>query len=454
MFERLYLRLRSLFRSRAVDAELDDEVRFHVEQQTAEFVRRGLLEQQAEILARRQFGNVTLHKEECRQTRKLAWLESIGQDVRQSLRTLRRSPGFTTVSILTLSLGIGAMSAMFSVMDRAVLHPVVAPDPDRLVWLQESSKAHNESGSNPSRLADWQQARSFQAVAGIYSEGLVWVGPSGPARLEVLRIFGDLFGVLHPDLLMGRPFTERERNSIGSPVALLTAKAFRERFESNVGILNRTIQLANKSYQVVGVLSPSLNFPEDIDVWTPAPTAFPSRGAGFLDVMARLAPNVSMRQAQAEINLLTSRFASQYPATDAGRSARAIALTAYIASVARKPLLVLFSAVICVLLIGCLNIAGLLLARGLARRREAAIRVSVGAGYGRLARLFFTERLLLAFGGCVGGLLLAFAGVPLLKTSLPPYVPNLGSISVNLHVVACGIGFSILAALLFGGLPA
>ncbi len=454
MWRKLFLRFRSLFHSRAVDQELDDELRFHVEQQTADFVGRGMPRDEAKMLARRQFGNVTLHKEECRDTRKLAWLEGLAQDLRQGVRTLRRSPGFAGVSVLTLALGIGATSAMFSVVDRAVLNPVNAPDAGRLIWLQESSKAHSESGSNPLRLADWQKAHSFNAVAGVYSEGLVWHGAAAPVRLSVLRIYGDLFGVLQPKLQIGRPFTTLERQGAGQPVAILTGAAFRQRFQSNAAILQQTIRLGDTPYEIVGVLNDDVGFPEDLDVWTVARLAVPSRAAGFLDLMARLNPGVSLPQAQAELNMLSARLGASYPATDAGRSLQAIPLTDHVAGGARKPLLLLLGAVTSVLFIGCLNIAGLLLARGLARRREAAIRVSLGAGYGRLARLFFAESLLLSCAGCVGGVLFAFVGIDILKAALPPYVPNLAAISVNLTVVVCSIAVSLFAALLFGGLPA
>jgi putative ABC transport system permease protein len=454
MGRKLFLRFRSLFRSQIVDQELDAEVRFHVEEQAAEFVRQGVPPEQAEAMARRQFGNLTLHKEECRDTRKLAWLEGLAQDLRQGLRTLRRSPGFTIVSVLTLALGIGATSAMFSVIDRAVLNPVSAPDPGKLVWLQEFSKAHSESGSNPSRLPDWQKAKTFSAMAGLYSEGLVWRGLAGPVRLSVLRIYGDLFGVLQPKLQMGRMFTGAEMRGEGQPVAIITSAAFLERFQSNPEILRQTIRLGDTPYQVIGVLDGSVGFPQDLDIWTPARLTVPSRAAGFLDLVGRLAPGVAFGTAQAELNIISSRLGAAYPATDAGRSVLATPLTEHVASAARKPLLLLFEAVASVLFIGCLNIAGLLLARGLARRREAAIRVSLGADYGRLARLFFTESLILAFAGCIGGLLLAFAGVDLLKATLPPSVPNLMTISVNMTVALGCVAVSIFAAFLFGGLPA
>ena len=456
MFEKLSLRLRSLFRSPAVERELDDEIRYHVEMQTQEFVRRGIPEKQAAILARRQFGNTTLHKEECREARNLAWLENLAQDFRHGFRTLRRNPGFTIVSVLTLALGIGATSALFSVLDAALLHPLTVNEPGRLVWLQEFSKDHNDSGSNPARLADWQTARSFSAAAGFYGEGLVWLSPQGPEQLQLLRTVGNMNAVLQAKLQMGRDFSAGEIRGEGQPVALLTNAAYRRRFQANPAIVNQILRLDGTAYQVIGVLSPDLDYPEDIDLWAPAPRAIQktSRAAGFLGIVARLAPHVTIAQAQAEMDVFSARLANQYPATDHDRSAGLAPLTDHVSEGVRKPLLLLFGAVAAVLLIGCVNIAGLLLARGLARRREAAIRVSVGAGQSRLMRLFFAESLLLAAAGCILGLALVFAGVALLKTVLPSDVPHLAAISVNVRVVLCGIGLSLLAAIVFGALPA
>jgi putative ABC transport system permease protein len=456
MFRKLSLRLRSLFLSPAVDRELDEEVRHHLEMQQEDLIRRGIPASQAAAMARRQFGNATLHKEECRDARNLAWLENIAQDFRHSFRTLRRNGGFSAIAIVTLASGIGATTALFSVIDSALLHPLSAREPDRLLWLQEFSKGHEESGSNPARLADWQSAHSFSAVAGFYSEGVVRVSPHGPVQLQVLRTVGNMNGVLQANLQLGRSFTASEIRGEGQPVALLTASAFSRLFQANPAILNQILHLGGPAYQVIGVLTPDLDYPEEIDLWAPALREIQktSRAAGFLGIVARLAPGVSLPQAQAEIDVLTARLAGQYPATDLDRSAGLTPLVEHVGERVRKPLLVLFAAVASVLLIGCLNISGLLLARGLARRREAAIRVSVGAGYARLLRLFFAESLWLATAGCALGLMLAFAGVALLKAVLPPEVPHLAAVSVNVRVIVCGVVLSLVAAIVFGALPA
>jgi len=455
MFGRLFRKLRYLLRS-TVNEDLDEELRYHLDMQVAELVKRGMPEREAHDVARRNFGNTMLHKEDYREAHSFVWLELLAQDFRQSWRTLGRNLGFTVVSIVTLALGIGATTALFSVVDTGLLHPLSAPEPDRLVWLQEFSKGHNDSGSNPARLADWQAAHSFSAVAGFYSEGAVWLGPQGPEQLQVLRTVGNMNAVLGAQLELGRRFTESEIRGDGQPVALLTARAFSQRFHSNRAILNQTLTLGKTSYQVIGVLTPLVDYPEDIDLWAPAPREIQktSRVAGFLGIVARLAPNIKLAQAQAEVDVLCGRLASQYPATDRDRSASLASLVEHVSTGIRKPLLVLFGAVASVLLIGCLNIAGLLLARGLVRRREAAIRVSVGAGYSRLVRLFFAESLLLASAGCFLGLLLAIVGVDLLKAVLPDDVPHLADLTINIRVILAGIGISLLAAIAFGTLPA
>ncbi len=447
---------RSLFRSRALDGELEDEVAYHLAMQQEELVRRGVPESQAATLARRRFGNATLHKEECRDAHNFAWLENLAQDFRHSARTLGRNPGFTAIAIGMLAFGIGATTALFSVLDAALLHPLSAREPDRLVRLQEYAKGHDESGSNPARLADWQSARSFRALAGYYEEGSVWLSPQGPVQLQVLRTVGDMIAVLQPKLPLGRAFTAAEIRGEGEAVALLTASGFRRRFQSNPAILNQTLRLNGAAYRVIGVLSADADYPEGTDLWAPTPREIQktSRVAGFLGVVGRLAPGVALGQAQAEINVLSGRLAGQYPATDRDRSAQLTPLTEAIGEEVRKPLLVLFGSVAGVLLIGCLNIAGLLLARGLARRREAAIRAAVGAGYARLVRLFFAESLVLAAAGCLLGLMLAVGGVALLKGVLPAEVPHLAAVSLNLRVVLCAIGLSALAAIAFGTLPA
>ncbi len=451
---KLWQKLRSMARRNAMERDLEDEIRFHLAQQAEEFEKRGVSDEQSADAARLRFGNVTFHKEQCRDTWSVAWIEALAQDLRFAWRTLRRRPGFATVAVLTLSLGIGATTAMVSVLEHTVLHPVVARDPARIVWLQESSKAHEESGSNPARLSNWQAAHSFSAVTGTYSEDLAWASPDGPVALSTLRFYGDLAGVLQPTFALGRGFTAAESRGAQQTVAVLTHKAFVERFHSDAAILNHVIRLAGVDYQVIGVLSPELNFPEDVDVWTPALLPVPSRVAGFLDVAARLAPGVTCQEAQAEVNLIATQLGREYAATDAGRSARLTLLPEYVGNAARKPMLVLFGAVASIFLIGCLNVAGLLLARGLARRREAAIRVSLGAGYARLVRMFLAESLLLAGSGCLGGLALAFASIDVLKSNLPGYVPNLQSIQIDAPTVLGGVVCSLLAALIFGAVPA
>jgi putative ABC transport system permease protein len=240
----------------------------------------------------------------------------------------------------------------------------------------------------------------------------------------------------------------------------LTSHAWHRYLNSDPSVLKRTLRLASTEYQVVGIIDTDagrgLQFPEGVDLWTPisADVARAPRQSGFLGEIARMAPGVSIEQAQAEVNLISAQMASAYPATDKDRSATLVPLQDFVTHSARRPLLTLLAAAAAVLLIACVNIAGLLIARGLARQREAAIRIAVGAGFLRLARLFFAESILLAIAGCALGLAVAYAGIGVLRVSLPPDIPNLASVSLDWRVAACSIIVAAICALLFGALPA
>jgi predicted permease len=381
------------------------------------------------------------------------------EDLRSAYRGLRRSPFFAGVVVATLALGIGAASALFAVVDSALLRPLPGVEPQRLVWLQEY-RNHEESGGTPPRFADWQRAHSFSAMCGIYSDRAIFQTEHGPVRLRILHTLGDPNKTLGLPLLLGRGFTSAENRADGQPVALLTAQAWRHDLGADPNVLKRTLRLGSAEYQVVGILdsdaSRGIQFPEDVDVWVPMSpdVARAPRQAGFLGEVARLAPGVSIEGAQAEVNLIIGRLAAAYPATDKDRSATLVSLQDYVSHTARRPLVTLLAAAGAVLLIACVNIAGLLISRGLARQREAAIRVSVGAGFLRLARLFFAESILLAAAGGALGLAVADFGIGVLKSVLPPDIPHLAAVTLDWRVVACSLAVAALSAVLFGALPA
>ncbi len=381
-------------------------------------------------------------------------LENIFQDLKSGYRSLKRSPLFAATVVAILALGIGATSALFAVVDTALLRPLPGRAPDRLVWLQEYNPQHQESAGNPSRFADWQRLHSFSAICGIYSDRVIYQSETGPVRLRILHTIGDAYQTLAPTLLMGRPFLQAENRGEGQPVLLLTSSAWRHHFASDPNILNRTLRLGEIEYQIAGIAD--AGFPEDVDAWTPLTGDLlrTSRQAGFLSAIGRLAPGATLPGAQAEINVMASQLGTLYPATDQGRSASLLNLQEYVTHEAQRPLLTLLAAAGAVLLIACVNIAGLLIARGLARQREAAIRIAVGAGFARLARQFFAESLLLAAAGCAAGLFVASLGISILKVALPQDIPHLATVTLDGRVLACALAVAAFSAILFGGLPA
>jgi len=456
----LPLRIRTLLAARRADSDLRDELEFHLQQTASQLKASGLSEQAAFEQARKEFGNLTKSEEDCREARHFVWIENLLQDLRSAYRSLRRSRFFAATVVATLGLGIGVTSALFAVVDAALLRPLPGRASDRLVWLQEYSARHEESGGNPVRFGDWQQAHSFSAMCGMYSDRAILETETGPVHLRIMHTVGDPYATLAPTLLSGRPFTQAEDRGQGQPVLLLTSRAWHQRLASDPNILKRTLRLGSTEYQVVGILDSEatrgIEYPEGIDAWAPVTgdVLRSPRQSGFLGEIARLAPGVSLKSAQAEIELIASQLAASYPATDKGREASLTGLQEHVTHEARQPLLTLLAAAGAVLLIACVNIAGLLVARGLARQREAAIRISVGAGFGRLARLFFAESLLLAALGCALGLVVAYAAIGVLKAALPDDIPHLAAVSLDGRVFACAVAIAAWSAILFGGLPA
>ncbi len=388
------------------------------------------------------------------------WTEDLIHDFGTAATNLRRSSFFTATVVATLAVGIGATSALFAVIDTALLRPLPGSASNRLVWLQEYNSQRQESGGNPLRFADWQHAHSFSSMCGIYSDRAIFSTQDGLVHLQILHTVGDPYRTLAPKLLMGRAFTASENRGEGQPVVILTAAAWRKYLAADPDIFQKTLRLGNAEYRAVGILDSDswhgVEFPEGIDAWTPVSgdVLRAPRQSGFLGEIARLAPGVAMEQAQAELNTMSSQLSSAYPATDNGRTVSLIDLRQYVTKEARRPLLMLLGAAGAVLLVACVNIAGLLIAKSLARQREAAIRVSVGAGFIRLARLFFAESFLLAMLGCALGLALAYFGIGVLKLALPDDIPNLAAVRLDGRILVCAVVLAGFCAILFGALPA
>src|SRR5262245_29892189 len=420
MLSKLRTRLRALFHRSEMERELDEELLHHVERQTEQNIRMGMSPDEARYAARQAFGGVERAKERSRDTRGVRWIEELWQDLRYGARMLVKSPGFTFVAALTLALGIGANTAIFSVIEAVILRPLPYQDSERLCMLWKSVPARNiewDWTSYPT-IRDWrEQSKSFEDMAAILlplGSEVILQSDAGPERIQGSKVSGNFFQMLGVRPLLGRAFSDDEARR-GDYVVVLSYGFWQRRFGGESNVLGRTLQLNNRSATVIGVMPASFQFPDkNAQLWLPLSsdhrwTRFQEiRLADAFSALARLKPGVSIEEARAEMNTIAGRLAQQYPATDANLGVRVSPLFDQIAGAQlRRALWILGGAVLCVLLIACSNIASLLVARGAGRRKELAVRVALGAGRWRLLRQLATENILLSLLGGLSGLLFA-----------------------------------------------
>jgi predicted permease len=450
-------RLRNtLWRRGEAYGRIAEEQELHLALLIEDLIAGGMDPAEARAAALRRFGNPLALRDRTLDADRLGGLEDLLRDLRLAVRALFRRKGLAATAVGSLALGLGAAGALFSVVDAVLLRPLALPEPDRLIAIVES-KNGEESGSNPARLGDWgAQVTGVAAAAGFYGEGLVLTGLGDPERLSATRSLGSVSRFLGVQPLLGRLFTAEEEAGRGAPVALVGEGLWRRRFGADPDLVGRSLTLSGAAVEVIGVLPDGLGYPEDRDLLLPAPVDVQeaSRKAGFFTVVARLQPGVAPDEVQAQLDTVARRLASQYPDTDAGRAGRAAPLADHRAAGGRLPLLVLCAAVGLVLLITCVNIASLLLARAAERRREAAVRVALGAGRGGLLRLYLAESLVLALAGCGAGLLLAWAGLPVLVRLLPADLPRLAAARLDGFTLLFSVAAALLCGLAFGLAPA
>jgi predicted permease len=456
--------LRALFRKQRTEREMDEELRGYLDAAVNEKMRAGMSREEALRAARVEMGSLEAVKEEVRSIGWESHLESLGQDLRYGVRRLAHSPGFTAVAVLTLALGIGANTLIFSVVNAAILHPLPFRNPGRLVTLWATSPTVGFSGlgtlSDPDYMGWRKQNRVFSEIAAFRGQPANLTGAGEPARLTGAAISPSLLRVLDAQPAWGRAFAPEEETAAHNHVALLSDGLWRSRFGADPRAVGSSIKLDGEFYTVVGVMPAGFGFPNEADVWIPLTLASDAHNA-TLQIAARLKPGVSIERARSDVALIGERR-SRRPG-EWEWDITLVPLSEAVASDVRAPLLVLFGAVGLVLLIACANVANLFLARATTRQREVGICRALGASRIRVIRQMLTESVLVAvFGGALG-LLLAALGQGLVAKAASLLPRTMGSASAAVHIAAAGIDFwvlsftlatSILTALLFGLAPA
>jgi putative ABC transport system permease protein len=441
--------------------DLDQDIHDHIEREAQDNIERGMSPEEARYAALRKFGNVTRVKEETREVWGVVWIEQLIVDIRFGLRMLRKNPGFTAVAILTLALGIGANTAMFSVMEGVVLAPLHYFQPDRLVMVWENNPRFSRVWVSYPNFRDWQHsARSFQQMAAGMDKGVDLTGPGAPEHLNGKEISSGFFSALGTELTLGREFLPAEDRQGGTPVAIIGNRLWRDRFDGSPEVLGKSVTLDGVDYTVVGVVPSGFGLRHQYaDVYTPLgrsdPLILNDRAAhdGIFSI-ARLNPGVTISRGQAEVSAIQNGLDQLYPDANRDLGIYIEPLKQVVVGDAGKVLLLLLGAVGFVLLIACANVANLLLARSAARAREFAVRSALGASRARMVRQLLTESVLLSLAGAVLGLLIAVFGVKSVLAAVPESLPRSENIGVNAPVLLFTLGASIAIGILFGLAPA
>jgi putative ABC transport system permease protein len=454
--------------ARQIGADVDEEIRFHLEMRITELVKQGLSPEAAREEAFRRFGDLERARAEMsaadhrrqHRVRRRELLQETVQDVTHALRQLRRRPAFAIVTVLTLAVGIGANTAVFSAADHVILRPLPFTDAGRVMalWESDTRTGQNRSEVSPGNFRSWRErAQSFESMALIEPFGFDLTTADGPPQaVRSWAVTEQFFETIGAPPLLGRGFLPDEHVANAARVVVISHDLWQQRFGSDPGIVGRSIQLDHRPATVVGIAPPWLQYPSALDLWSPKiwyPNEENDRRSGYMHVVARLRPGVTLAQAQAELDAIGEQLAAEFPATNASRRINAVALEEQLLGEVRPALFVLLVAVAFVLLIACANVASLLLARAAERGRELAVRAALGADRGRLTRQFATESLLLAGLGGAAGVGLAFAGVRGLVAFAPENLPRVDSIAVDGRVLLFALFITLLTAVLFGLAP-
>jgi predicted permease len=463
----VWVRLGELFSRQQRDRELAAEIESHIQMQIDDHLRAGMALREARRQALIKFGGLEQTKENCRDRRGVPWLESLLQDVRFGLRMLRKNPGFTTVAVLTLALGIGANTAIFSVVDGVLLNPLPFPDPDRVVSVHTKFTRYPRAGVSYPNFLDWRrESKSFEELAAWREDEFALSGAGHPELLNGEMVSSNFFALLRVKPVLGR-FFRPDEDQLGAPlVAIISEALWKRKFGSDPNICGKSLMLNGKVYAITGVIASRLPLIQYMpnpdrqfdDVFVPigqfdAPI-FRNRQVYYgTEAIGRLKNGVTREQAGAEMDGIARELEAAYPKDNSKVRVNIMPLAEDIAGDLHPALLILWGAVSLVLLIACANVANLLLARSVVRRQELGVRIALGAGRGRIARQLLAENILLSCAGGALGVVAAGYGVRAFLRLFPSVLPSIVSIELNLRVLIFALVASFLTSILCGLVP-
>ena len=452
-------RLRMLIHRRQFDADLEEEMRLHLELRQQEHLESGTGADDARAAAQRRFGNPAYLKEESHIAWGWEWFEHLVEDVRYGLRMLRQSPGFTSVAVLTLALGIGANTTIFSIVEAVLLRPLPFPEPDRVVQVLQTPKGLPYVSVSGEDYFDWESENHTLEGSSIttWTQNYNASGAGEPETVAIVRTEANFFSVLGTDPALGRGFAPGEDQMGKDHVAVLSHGFWQRHFGGSADALGKTVELNYQPYTVVGILPRWFNYPQATDIWIPIDKTVQgtsARGSYSYRVIGRLKHGVTIEQAQSDLSTIAASLAQLYPDTNRDNGVRVVSLKSRLTQNSRPRLLLLLAAVALVLLVACANVANLLLARAVRREREMALRATLGASKTRILRQLLTESILLSLAGAALGLAGASWCMSLAQSTTWLPIPRENPIRLNTTILIFTVAVSVLVGVLFGLAPA